>query len=35
MRGSKGISSTLFRVKPRDVKMLARHYWIIRIELAA
>lgn len=34
MPGSKGKSSTLFRVKPRDVKMLARHYWIIRIDLA-
>ncbi len=34
MRGSKGKSSTLFQVKPRDVKMLARHYWIIRIDLA-
>ena len=34
MRGSKGKSSTLFRVKPRDVKALARHYWIVRIDLA-
>jgi hypothetical protein len=34
MRGSKGKSSTLFRVKPRDVKMLARHYWIVNIDLA-
>ncbi len=34
MRGSKGKSSTLFRVKPRDVQALARHYWIERIDLA-
>ena len=34
MRGSKGRSSTLFRVKPRNVKALARHYWIERIDLA-
>ena len=35
MRGSKGKSSTLFRVKPRDVQALARHYWIERIDLAS
>ena len=34
MRGSDGKSSTLFRVKPRDVQALARHYWIERIDLA-
>ena len=34
MRGSKGKSSTLFRVKRRDVQALARHYWIDRIDLA-
>ena len=34
MRGSKGSSSTLFRVKPRDVQALARHYWIVSIDLA-
>ena len=34
MRGSDGNSSTLFRVKQRDVYALARHYWIQRIDLA-
>jgi hypothetical protein len=34
MRGSDGSSSTLFRVKPRDVQALARHYWIVKIDLA-
>jgi hypothetical protein len=34
MRGSKGKSSTLFRVKPRDVQALSRHYWIDNIDLA-
>ena len=34
MRGSDGKSSTLFRVKPRDVQALARHYWIDHIDLA-
>jgi hypothetical protein len=34
MRGSAGRSSTLFRVKTRDVYALARHYWIENIDLA-
>jgi hypothetical protein len=34
MRGSKGNTSTLFRVKRADVRALARHYWIDRIDLA-
>ena len=34
MRGSKGKTSTLFRVWPKDVRALSRHYWIERIDLA-
>jgi hypothetical protein len=34
MRGSKGNTTTLFRVKPSDVRTLSRKYWIERVDLA-
>lgn len=34
VRGSKGNTTTLFRVKPADVRWLSRKYWIERIDLA-
>lgn len=34
VRGNKGRTTTLFRVKPADVKKLSRRYWIERIDLA-
>ncbi|MBT3989506.1 MAG: hypothetical protein HON14_11425 [Rhodospirillaceae bacterium] len=34
IRGNKGRDTFLFRVKPKDVRMLARKYWIEKIALA-
>lgn len=34
MRGSKGSTTTLFRVTPGDVRMLSRKYWVERVDLA-
>ena len=34
VRGSEGNTTTLYRVKPADVRMLSRKYWIERIDLA-
>lgn len=34
MRGSDGNTTTLFRVKPGDVRTLSRKYWVERVDLA-
>jgi hypothetical protein len=34
MRGSEGSTTTLFRMKPSDVRMLSRKYWVERVDLA-
>jgi hypothetical protein len=34
IRGNKGRDTFLFRVKPKDVRMLSRKYWIENISLA-
>ncbi len=35
MRGSEGTITTLHRVKPADIHLLARKYWVARIDLPA
>ena len=34
MRGSDGNTTTLFRVRPGDVRALSRKYWVERVDLA-
>lgn len=34
MRGTRGSTATIFRVRPSDIRRLSRKYWIERIELA-
>lgn len=34
MRGNEGRVTTLFRVKPADVRTLSRYYWIEKLDLA-
>ena len=34
VRGSDDTNTTLFQVKPKDIRALARNYWIVRIDLA-
>ena len=34
VRGSKGNTTTLFKVKPADVRRLSRKYWIESIDIA-
>lgn len=34
IRGNKGRDTFLFRVKPKDVRMLSRKYWVEKIRLA-
>ena len=33
IRGNKGNDTFLFKVKPRDIRMLSRKYWINLIDL--
>ena len=34
IRGSKGLDTLLYKVKPKDIRMLSRKYWIKRIDIA-
>jgi hypothetical protein len=34
IRGSKGLDTLLYKVKPKDIRMLSRKYWIERIDIA-
>ena len=34
IRGSKGRDTLLYKVKPKDIRMLSRKYWIERIDIA-
>ena len=34
LRGTKGNTTALYRVRPADVRTLSRYYWIERIDLA-
>ncbi len=35
IRGTQDNATTVFRVRPHDVRSLSRHYWVERIDLAA
>jgi hypothetical protein len=34
IRGSKGLDTLLYKVKPKDIRMLSRKYWVERINVA-
>lgn len=34
IRGTEGSTTTIYRVKPRDVRDLAQYYWVQRVSLA-
>jgi hypothetical protein len=34
IRGSKGRDTLLYKVKPKDIRMLSRKYWIEQIDIA-
>lgn len=34
IRGTEGTTTTVFRVKPEDVRRISRYYWVSKLELA-
>ncbi len=34
IRGTEGTTTTVFRVKPEDVRQISRYYWVSKVELA-